>query len=319
MKLNRFEVYYCWTSITWNITLKLLGEHMKKANYYKLLLDVIIVTIGCILTAFAITSILKPNGLITGGITGISIILEKIIHIKYTYIYYSLSILVLLSAWLAMGKKEAFKIITLSISFPIVLIVLEKFNYSFIRNDMMLACIYFGIVYGLGVGLVLKRGFSFGGTDTIAKLLHHKVFAFISISELLLVIDGTIIASSVFIYSKNVALYAIISQVIIVKVINSVLFGLGAKKVNVEIISEKHEEITNYILHSLNRGVSSCVIKGGYMNLPRLKLMTVCSPRESMLIKGFIVKTDPNAFISVIPVSSVWGKGAGFDRLVEEN
>ncbi len=292
---------------------------MKKLDYYKILLDIIIISIGCILTAFAITSILKPNGLITGGITGISIILESIIGIKYTYIYYALSILVLLSAWLTMGKKEAFKIITLSIFFPLVLILLENIDYSFIKGDMMLSCVYFGIVYGLGVGLVLKRGFSFGGTDTIAKVLHYKLFSFVSISQVLLVIDGAIIASSAVVYNKNVALYAIISQIITMKVIDSVMFGFSSKKVQIEIISAKHEEITNYILHTIRRGVSTYDIKGGYHKQSRLKLQTICSPRESMLIKRFIAQIDSDAFIHVVPIISVWGKGTGFSRLVEEN
>lgn len=291
---------------------------MGNKNYKKIVLDIIIVTIGCILTAFSITSILKPNGLISGGITGISIILEKFIHIKYTYIYYALSLFVLLSAWLAVGKKEALKIITLSVTFPIILIVLENLNYNFISNDMILGSVYYGIIGGIGVGLVLKRGFSFGGTDTVAKILHQKVFAFISISEILLGIDGTIIASSAIIYDKKVALYAIISQVITVKVIDMVLFGFSSKKVNIEIISDEYEAITKYILHNVKRGVSSSEIKGGYMNLQRLKISTICSPREAMLIKAFIAQVDQNAFINVLPVISVWGKGAGFDRLVEE-
>lgn len=292
---------------------------MKKNDCNKLMLDIMIVTVGCVLTAFSITSILKPNGLITGGITGISIILESFIHIKYTYIYYALSILVLVSAWMAMGKKEALKIITLSIFFPVVLIILENVNYSFIKGDMMLSCVYFGIVYGLGVGLVLKRGFSFGGTDTIAKVLHYKLFSFISISQILLVIDAAIIASSAVVYNKNVALYAIISQIITMKVIDSVMFGFTSKKVQIEIISTKHEEITNYILYNIRRGVSTFDIKGGYHKQTRHKLQTICSPRESMLIKRFIAQTDSDAFINVVPIISVWGKGAGFSRLVEEN
>ena len=217
-----------------------------------------------------------------------------------------------------MGKKEALKIITLSIFFPLVLILFENIDYSFIKGDTMLSCVYFGITYGLGVGLVLKRGFSFGGTDTIAKVLQYKLFSFISISQVLLAIDGVIIASSVIVYNKNIALYAIISQIIIMQVIDSVMFGFTSKKVQIEIISVKHEEITNYILHSIRRGVSTYHIRGGYNKQLRLKLQTICSPRESMLIKKFIAQIDAEAFIHVIPIISVWGKGAGFSRLVEE-
>lgn len=290
---------------------------MRKNNSKNLLADTLIVTIGCILTAFSITSILKPNGLITGGITGISIILEKFIFIKYTYIYYALSVFILIGSWIAMGKKEALKIITLSIAFPLILIELENLKYTFIQNDMLLASVYFGIIYGIGIGLVIKRGFSFGGTDTIAKIFNRKVLNFISISQILLGIDGLIIATSAIVYSKNIALYAIISQIITTRVIDAVIFGFSAKKVQIEIISGKHEEITEYILHKIARGVTSYEVKGGYKNENRLKLQTICSPRESMLIKRFITHTDPEAFVHVLPIASVWG-GVGFDKLIDE-
>jgi uncharacterized membrane-anchored protein YitT (DUF2179 family) len=290
---------------------------MKKSNYRDFLSDTIIVTIGCVLTAFSITSILKPNGLITGGITGISIILEKFIFIKYTFIYYALSVFILFASWIMMGRKEALKIITLSIAFPLILIELENLKYTFIQNDMLLASVYFGIIYGVGIGLVFKRGFSFGGTDTIAKILNRKVLNFISISQILLGIDGLIIATSAIVYSKNIALYAIISQIITTKVIDAVIFGFSAKKVQIEIISEKHEEITDYILNKIARGVTSYEVKGGYKNQRRLKLQTICSPRESMQIKRFITQTDPEAFVHVLSIASVWG-GVGFDKLIDE-
>jgi uncharacterized membrane-anchored protein YitT (DUF2179 family) len=294
------------------------GGKMQKIDYKKLALDLVFLITGCILCAFSTTSILKPAGLITGGITGISIITDKLIHIRYTYIYYALSILVLTIAWITLGKREGFKIMTVSLLFPIILIIFDKLHISFIHNDLMLASVYYGILSGLGCGLILKRGFSFGGTDTLAKIFHHKLFPFIGISEILLGIDGAIIISSAIIYGMNIALYAVISQIILMKAIDTVLFGFGSKKVQIEIISEKHEEITNYILHEIKRGVSTYQIKGGYMNLTRTKLVTICSPRESMLIKRFIAHRDADAFVNVAPVISVWGKGSGFDSLIDD-
>jgi len=294
------------------------GDILNKINFNKNVVDFLFVALGCVLIAFSITSILRPNGLITGGITGVSIILEKLIHIKYTYIYYVLSLLVLAFAWISMGKREGIKIITLSIVFPFVLIVFERFDYIFIKNDMMLASVYFGLICGIGSGLVLKRGYSMGGTDTVAKILHHKIFTFVSISEILLCIDGTLIASSAIVYNSNIALYAIISQIIIVNMIGAVMFGFGSKKVKLEIISDHHKDITQYIIHSIKRGVTSYEVKGGYKNLPHLKLQILCSPRESMLIKRYIAETDPDAFVDVLPVISVWGKGIGFDSLSEK-
>jgi uncharacterized membrane-anchored protein YitT (DUF2179 family) len=294
------------------------GDILKKNDLKKIVLDCLLVTAGSILIAFAITSILKPNGLVTGGITGISVIIEKLIHIKYTYAYYLLSIVVLIAAWISIGKSEGIKIITISIVFPLVLIVFEKLNFCFIKYDLMLASVYYGLICGIGSGLVLKRGYSMGGTDTVAKIFHRKIFTFISVSEIMLYIDGAIIASSAIIYNLNIALYAIISQIIFVTAIDAVLYGFGSKKVKLEIISSRHEDITNFILNDIKRGVTSYKVKGGYMNLERTKLLAICSPRESMLIKRHISQVDQDAFVDVLPVISVWGKGVGFDSLVEE-
>jgi len=288
---------------------------MKSLEVKNKAFDFIFVTIGCILVAFSITSILKPNELVAGGITGISIITEQITKISYEYIYYFLSLLVLIAAYFTLGKREAVKIVTLTVTFPMVLIIFERMNFAFIENDRILASIYFGIICGVGTALILKRGFSQGGSDTIAKILHNKLFPFISLSEILLCIDGVIIISSAIIYDKEIALYAIISQLIFMKVVDTVLYGFSSKRVKVEIISENHEVISNYILTDMKRGISTYEIKGGYMNMVRLKIVTICSPRESMLIKMFISNQDPNAFVNVLPVTSVWGKGLGFESL----
>lgn len=288
---------------------------MKGFDLRKVVFDYFNVILGCVLSAFAITSILKSNGLITGGIVGISIILDKVTGMNYTYVYYALSLLVLVSAWLSIGKREGLKIIFLSVLFPLVLIVFDNFNFRLIKDDMMLASVYYGLIGGAGCGLILKRGFSQGGTDTIAKILHQRLFPFISISEILLGIDTTIIVASIFIFDKNVALYALLAQIIFTKTVDTVVFGLDSKKVKIEIISNMHEQIAEFILQKVKRGISTYDIKGGYMNINRLKIVTVCSPRESMLIKGYISKVDKEAFVSVMPVNSVWGRGIGFESL----
>lgn len=293
---------------------KLAKNELRK----KIVFDLLFLMTGCALVAFAIASILKPNQLVTGGITGISVILDKLINIKYTYIYYALSIIILICTRVLLGKREALKILLLSLLFPSTLMIFEGLNFDFIENDMILASVYYGIFAGVGCGLILKRGFSMGGTDTIAKIIHRKIFPFMSLSQILLGIDLGIIILSVFIYDRKIALYAVLTQVVFMKAVDTILFGFGSKKVKLEIISDENEMITNYIMYSIKRGISAYEIKGGYTNISKQKIISVCSPREAMLIKRFIADTDPDAFVDVLPVISVWGKGVGFDGLVEE-
>ena len=138
---------------------------MEKFNLKKFMGNIIYLIIGCIITAFSVNYILKPNGLITSGITGLSIILEKYTHINYSYIYYFITFIILIITYLLMGKKEIMKIIFLSILYPTVLLVMQSIEFKFVENDLLLASIYFSIFYGAGVGMILRRGFSFGGTD----------------------------------------------------------------------------------------------------------------------------------------------------------
>lgn len=284
----------------------------------KLILDVIYLTLGCTLLAFAITAVLKPNHLVTGGITGISFLVDTVTGIPYTYVYYTLSVVVLLLTYLFLGKIEARKILLLSILFPAFLVFFGSLDFNLTENDMFLASVYYGILGGLGCGLILKRGYSTGGSDTLGKIINKRLYPFISISMIITTLDILVILTSIFIYDIRVALYAILTQIVFMKATETVLFGLEAKLVKLEIISNEEDIIEKHILGVIRRGITKYNITGGFTNTNRTKLVTICSPRESMLIREFCASVDQNAFINVMPVISVWGKGIGFNSLTEE-
>jgi uncharacterized membrane-anchored protein YitT (DUF2179 family) len=284
-------------------------------NPKKKIYDLLYVVFGSIILAIAITSILKPNGIITGGITGFSLVLEQIFGIKYTYLYYVMSIGVLITTYLTLGKREARKIVVYSVTFPVVLIFFERFQFNLTENDLFLASVYYGIMAGAGTGLVLKGGFSSGGTDTIATIINRKLFRFMSVSTIIAALDIGVIIFAAFVFDLRIALYALLTQVVAMKAVEVVLFGFSAKLVKLEIISEYEKDIEVYILNQVRRGISKYNIMGGYTNSGRIKLVTICSLRESILIRDKIAEIDAKAFVSVLPVNSVWGEGVGFDRL----
>ncbi len=284
----------------------------------KLAIDFVFVLLGCILLAFAITAILEPNHLITGGITGLSLILDNITGISYTYFYYLFSLLILVVMNFVLGRREAKKILLLSIVFPIILMIFNALDLKLIEDDLILAAFYYGVIGGAGVGFILKRGYSTGGTDSIAKMLHKKRYPFISVNQIITIIDILIIIVSIFTFNIRIALYAIITQLVLLKSVEAVLYGMSPKLVKLEIISTATEEISEYILKEVIRGVSKSIVVGGYSNKEKKKIMTVCSPRESMLIKVKIASLDDRAFVNVLPVVSVWGEGLGFTRIRDE-
>lgn len=291
---------------------------MKKDKKIKVT-DLFYVILGSIILAIAITSILKPNGMITGGITGFSLVLERVFNIDYRIMYYALSLGVLVLTRVTLGKREAGKIVVFSVLFPVVLIGFSQFNFDITQNDLFLGSVFYGVLAGGAVGLILKGGFSSGGTDTIAKIINIKMFRFMSISLIIAFLDMGIIFLAAFVFDSRVALYGLLTQVVAMKAIEVVLYGFSSKVVKLEIISEKEQEIENYILRTMKRGISKYQIVGGYTNLERVKLITLCSPRESILIRDFISINDPKAFVSVLPVNAVWGEGIGFDSLYQED
>ena len=292
---------------------------MEKVNIKKFVSNIIYLTLGCIITAFSVNYILKPNGLVTSGITGLAIILEKYMNINYSYIYYFMTFIILIVTFLIMGKKEIVKIVFLSILYPTVLLVMQNYEFKFVENDLLLASIYFSIFYGIGVGMILRKGFSFGGTDTIARVLNIKLFPSINVSYIMLVLDGIVIIIAAFAFGRNIALYSVISQLIVTKVCDYIMFGFGTKLYKLEIISCKYEEISKFIMTKLGRGVTVLKVKGAYTNDEKIQIESVCSPSQSIMIQKYIKEIDQAAFVKVLPIVSVWGKGNRFIDINLEN
>lgn len=170
-------------------------------------------------------------------------------------------------------------------------------------------------LWGVGTGLVLKKGFSQGSSDTLSKVIQKKLFPFIGINQVMLCIDIFILLISSFVFGKTAVLYAIIIQMVYSKSISVVLFGFGSSLVKVVIISDKKEEIEKFLISKIHRRYSIGFLKGGYKKEKREKIISICSLREAMLIKDFISKIDLDAFINFVPIISAWGKDNGLEKL----
>ncbi len=293
---------------------KITKERLKKLSF-----NLIMVAIGCAINAFATIGIMIPNGLSSGGLTGVVRIVQKFIYVDFSIMYYCGALVIFSICWLLLGFREARKILVVTILYPAFLVLFERLGFTLLQEkDTILAAIYVGVVAGVGAGIIFERGFSFGGTDTIAKIIRKKALPFVSLSQILLVIDAGVIILSGFAFGRNIALYALVTQVIFAKTVEIIMFGFDSKLVQVEIITNLHDEIAEYILNDIGRGVSNIAITGVYTGELRTKIMTICSPRESMLIKNYIAGVDRKAFISVIHVESVWGTGSGFGSLSDK-
>lgn len=291
-----------------------------KSNLKKLGIDMVFVLVGCAVGAFSTIGILIPNGLSSGGITGIGRILQGPTGIDFSLLYYGMSLTILLACAILLGLGEARKIIMITLIYPGMMFLFERLNLQLLEEkDIILAVIYCGVFGGICSGLIFSRGYSFGGTDTIAKIIKAKLLPHVSLSQILLGLDAVVILTSGVVFGRNIALYALVTQIIFSKVVEYVMYGFETKVVQLEIITDHHDAIVHYIIHEIGRGVSNVEIIGEYTQKARDKIVTLCSPRESMLIKQHIAKVDPKAFVTVIRVETVWGVGAGFQQLRPED
>lgn len=291
-----------------------------KDNVKMFSVDIIFLVIACAVSAFAVVSVMVPNGLTTGGVTGIVRILQKFVDVDFSVLYYIGSGIILLLSLIFLGFREMRKIVILSLLYPTVIAIFEKFDFSLLsEKDLILAAIFCGVLMGISSGIVFWRGYSFAGADAVAKILKKHLFPQMSLSKLMLGIDGIIILSSALVYDRNIALYALVSQVISTRVIDMVLYGFETKIVQMEIITEKPEELKQYVIEELERGVSSEKVTGEYTKQTHKKLVVLCSPRESALIRKFLARHDRNAFVTLLRVDTVWGTGTGFKDIDKDS
>ena len=296
-------------------------EAEQEHKLQKRILNYLQIIVGCFITAFSVNCILVPNKLSTSGVTGLSQMAERFIGIRYTYIYYFFSITILILAFIFLKREEFMKIIFVSFLYPTLLVLTGMFDFVFVQGEMFLVCIYFSLFYGVGSGLVLRAGVTFGGTDTVARILNRKIFKGVPLSKVMLFLDGSILISLGFVFGKDIALYALVNHVICIYIMDYMLFGFRQKLYKVTIIpfiKDDTEDITKYIL-GLGRGVTQTRVVGAYTKEEKIMLSSICSPRQSAMIRKYLAEHFPRAFMEVAPIVTVYGIGERFVRIKGED
>ena len=196
------------------------------------------------------------------------------------------------------------------------MMVLELKKVVLIQSDdLFLVAVFCGVVYGISNGLTFKAGFSSGGTDSLAKVIKYRWFPHLGINDITFALNAIIVLANAFVFSLQIALYAVIIIFISMRVGEAVMFGFSDKIVELDIIPGDADALADFIMNELGRGVSSIEVTGEYTGDKRKQLKILCSPRESFLIKRHLAKEDPNSFVSVISIKSVWGRGRGFSDI----
>lgn len=271
----------------------------------------LIIVVGSFLMALAINLIYEPLGLVTGGLSGLAIVVKDITQIIWkggvpVWLFTTIvNIPLFIVSIKILGLRTMLNVFIGTVTLIIALFIIPIYDFGF--NDMLLSSVVGGAISGVGLGMVFSVSASTGGTDLLATLI-HRYKRHISVPFILTFIDGAIILIGALVFGIGNALYAIIAVFISAKVSDGILEGLKFAKM-AYIISDEYDKIAKEIMTTLDRGVTGLSSTGMYSNIDRKMLFCVVSKKEIVKITEIAKKIDPKSFVIVNDVREVMGEG----------
>lgn len=267
--------------------------------------EYMMIVLGTFIMGFAIKNMFDPINLVTGGVSGIAIILKEFGKVPLWISNTVLNIPLFLAAIHIKGWKFVKKTAIATASLSLSLMVLPEI--PFLMEDLFLTSLFGGIVSGFGLGLVLMCQATTGGTDMLAALIQRKMKQY-SIAEILQVIDGIIVLAGAVLFGIRFAMYALITIAVVTKVSDNMIEGLKYSK-QAFIISDAHEQIAAAIMERMDRGVTGIDAMGMYSKEGKRMLYCVVPKKEIIQIKEIVSEFDKSAFVIVGDAREVLGEG----------
>ena len=251
-----------------------------------------------------------PNKIAAGGLSGIGIVLFHLFGFPVGTSVLIMNIPLFLISWKLLGTSFGVKTLyaTLVLS---VAIDLSSFLPA-LTDDLFLATLFGGAVIGVGLGLIFRKDATTGGTDLLARIV-HKLIPYVSMSQLLLLIDAVVVLLAAFVFRQyNLALYASVSIFITARVIDYTVAGVDYTK-TAYVISRQSSRISSRVLEELNRGVTELKGRGMYTGMDRPVLMCVLRNRDIPHMKRIVQEEDPEAFMFISDTREVLGEGFSYE------
>lgn len=269
--------------------------------------------LGNAILAMGTAAFVVPNGLISGGVTGIGLILQRLFGLPVDIgVFAADGVLFLLGA-AVMGKAFAATIILSTIVYPTFFSLFGKIPFlTSLTDDKLMAAIYAGLLIGAGIGLVIKVGGSTGGMD-IPPIILHKLFG-LSIPVMISVGDILLLLVQAFYSSTEQVLYGILVVMLTSIVIDKVLI-MGQKQTQVMVISPEYERINQAIHQKIDRGSTLIHATSGLEKQEQKVVLSVISNRQLGDLNELILQIDPQAFVIANEVNEVKGRGFTLSKL----
>lgn len=275
----------------------------------KKLKEFLLINLGLALVAAGIHFFKIPNHFATGGVSGLSIVIQHFSpRISVGPLMLIINILLLIAGYILIGRNFGSKTVYSSLALSGMVWLLDKvfpLTAPF-TNDTMLELILAILLPAVGSAITFNLNASTGGTDIVAKVL-NKLTA-IDIGKALLLADLAITVLAGFVYGIRIGMYSFLGLVLKAFVIDSVIEGLNLRK-QLVIISDKPELIGGYIINNLHRGATIHLAYGAFTNHEKRVITTVVTRGEAIALRKYIREVDPKSFITITNTSEIIGKG----------
>ena len=279
-----------------------------------------LIVLGSFALAAAYVFFINPYKIVPGGVYGISIVVHDITKgwlsiwpdgIPVGSFGLLLNIPLTITGIRVLGPKFGLKTI---IGMVLCSFFMDTLTYFIgendplgLKNDQLLACVFGGVISGFGLGLIFKAKATSGGSDIVAMIIEK--YTRLPLGRLMIYVDSSIVLLGLLVFRDwKIPLYSWIVIFITGKVIDITLEGTNYYKA-VFVISDQYEEIKKMILVELGRGGTRINAKGMFKEKDRTMIFTVVNRREFELLKSFIHKIDPNAFVTVMDTHEIFGEG----------
>lgn len=272
----------------------------------KLVKRYFILILSMFISAIYFNLLQLPTQIVTGGTSGLAIILNSVIGIEPSVVIFVLQFLLLIVGFIFLGTEKSSGAVLSAILYPIFVEITANIG-SYITvdiSDKILVSIFTGILSGLTTGMVYKVGFSNGGFSIISEIITK--YKKVSLSGISFVINFIIVVLGGLSFGWTMVMYAAIILYIHTIILDRVLIGVSKNKA-MYIITDKEEELQDYIMNGLKHGVTIFDVKGGFLEKKRKVLMTVIPNREYFKLKEGIKEIDEKAFFIVTDSYQVYG------------
>lgn len=267
------------------------------------------IVLGAFILAASFVLFITPYKIVPGGVYGISIVLHYMLGTPVGMVALAFDIPLTLIGLRVLGPRFGIKTV---VGFVLTAVFVDGLTMLYgtealVQDDALLSSIFGGLFAGIGLGLIFKAGATSGGSDIVAMIISK--YNHMPVGQMMIAVDASIVLVGLLAFRDwKIPLYSLIVIFITGKVIDTILEGMNYDKV-LFIISEKTQEIRDKIINDLNRGGTLIEGKGLYNEAGRSIVFTVVNRRETLILKDYIRKIDPRAFVTVINANEILGEG----------